>query len=161
MNSRPDIARHQSGVILLEALLAILIFSLGILALVGLQAAAVKQSADAKYRTEAALLTNEVIGQMWVSDRTTAVLEANFESPGGAAYNNWLARVGGVLPVAPVANVAGANCPTPAPTITIDPAGIATAGTATVTVFWRAPNEPLDVNCLPAPHSYVAIAQIR
>lgn len=61
MNSQTRFARQQSGVILLEALLAILIFSLGILALVGLQAAAVKQSADAKYRTEAALLANEVI----------------------------------------------------------------------------------------------------
>ena len=141
MNSRPDIARHQSGVILLEALLAILIFSLGILALVGLQAAAVKQSADAKYRTEAALLTNEVIGQMWVSDRTTANLQGNFNSPGGADYNNWLVRVGGVLP-----GVA-AN----PPEIVIDNSGI-----ATVTVRWAAPNE-----ADPATHSYIAIAQIR
>ena len=75
--------------ILIESLLAILIFSLGILALVGLQAAAVKQSADAKYRTEAALLANEIIGQMWVSDRTTAVLQGNFNSPGGARKPRW------------------------------------------------------------------------
>jgi type IV pilus assembly protein PilV len=141
MNSQPDIARHQSGVILLEALLAILIFSLGILALVGLQAAAVKQSADAKYRTEAALLTNEIIGQMWVSDRTTAVLQANFNT-GGTAYNNWFARVSGILP-----GVA-AN----PPTVAIDGQGI-----ATVTVSWAAPNEPAGTQ----PHQYVAIAQIR
>ena len=82
MNCQSGFARQQSGMILIEALLAILIFSLGILALVGLQATSVKQSADAKYRTEAALLANEIIGQMWVSDRTTAVLQANFESPG-------------------------------------------------------------------------------
>ena len=142
MNSRHHCANNQSGVILLEALLAILIFSLGILALVGLQAAAVKQSTDARYRTEAALLANEVIGQMWVSDRTTANLQGNFNSPGGAAYVNWLARVGGVLP-----GVA-AN----PPTIAIDPQGI-----ATVTVNWIAPNEPAGT----APHQYVAIAQIR
>ena len=141
MNSQTRFARQQSGVILLEALLAILIFSLGILALVGLQAAAVKQSADAKYRTEAALLANEVIGQMWVSDRTTATLQGNFNSPGGADYNNWLVRVGGVLP-----GVA-AN----PPEIVIDNSGI-----ATVTVRWAAPNE-----ADPATHSYIAIAQIR
>jgi len=145
MNFQPDIARHQSGMILIEALLAILIFSLGILALVGLQATAIKQSADAKYRTEAALLTNEIIGQMWVSDRTTAVLQGNFNSPGGGNYNNWLARVSGILP-----GVA-ANSPT-APTIAIDANGI-----ATVTVFWNAPNEPAGAPI----HSYVAIAQIR
>jgi len=127
--------------ILIEALLAILIFSLGILALVGLQAAAIKQSADAKYRTEAALLTNEIIGQMWVSDRTTAVLQANFNT-GGTTYNNWFARVSGILP-----GVA-AN----PPAIAIDAQGI-----ATVTVNWIAPNEPAGT---PA-HQYIAMAQIR
>ena len=132
--------------ILIESLLAILIFSLGILALVGLQAAAVKQSADAKYRTEAALLANEVIGQMWVSDRTTAALQANFNSPGGGQYNNWFAnRVRTVLP-----GVA-ANSPT-APTIAVDANGI-----ATVTVFWNAPNEPAGAPI----HQYIANAQIR
>lgn len=147
MNCQSRFARQQSGMVLIEALLAVLIFSLGILALVGLQATSVKQSADAKYRSEAALLVNEIIGQMWVSDRTTAVLEANFESPGGAAYANWHARVGGILPGVGAA----ANSPT-APTITIDPAGI-----ATVTVFWNAPNEPAGTPV----HQYVAVAQIR
>jgi type IV pilus assembly protein PilV len=141
MNSQPDIAHHQSGMILIEALLAILIFSLGILALVGLQATAIKQSADAKYRTEAALLANEIIGQMWVSDRTTAVLQANFNT-GGTTYNNWLARVSGILPGA------AAN----PPAIAIDAQGI-----ATVTVNWIAPNEPAGT---PA-HQYIAMAQIR
>ena len=68
----------QSGVILIEALVAILIFSVGILALVGLQATAIKQSTDARYRTEAAALANELIAEMWVSDRTTATLITNF-----------------------------------------------------------------------------------
>ena len=53
--------RHaQSGVMLLEALIAILIFSLGILALIGLQATAISQSTDARYRSEAALLANDI-----------------------------------------------------------------------------------------------------
>ena len=64
--------RHQAGSMLLEAFIAILIFSMGILAIVGMQASAVKSSADAKYRSEASLLANELIGQMWVSDRTRA-----------------------------------------------------------------------------------------
>ena len=156
MNSQTRLAHQQSGVILLEALLAILIFSLGILALVGLQAAAVKQSADAKYRTEAALLANEVIGQMWVSDRTTAVLQANFNGingTGGTAYSNWFARVsGGILPGVV------ANSPT-APTIAIDGQGL-----ATVTLYWVAPNEtntPPRCSDGTAAHCYVAVAQIR
>ena len=141
MNFQHGFARQQSGMMLIESLLAILVFSLGILALVGLQGMAIKQSTDARYRTEAALLANDIIGQMWVSDRTTAVLQANFNT-GGAAYNTWRARVGGVLP-----GVA-AN----PPDIAIDGQGI-----ATVTVRWAAPNEANAI----APHSHVAIAQIR
>lgn len=140
MNFQHGFARQQSGMMLIESLLAILVFSLGILALVGLQGMAIKQSTDARYRTEASLLANDIIGQMWVSDRTTAVLQANFNT-GGAAYNAWRARVGGVLP-----GVA-AN----PPDIAIDGQGI-----ATVTVRWAAPNE-----ADPVTHSHVAIAQIR
>ena len=55
--------KHQSGVMLLEALIAILIFSLGVLGVVGMQASAIAASRDAKYRTDAALLANEIIGQ--------------------------------------------------------------------------------------------------
>jgi type IV pilus assembly protein PilV len=149
MNCQSGFARQQSGMILIEALLAVLIFSLGILALVGLQATSVKQSADAKYRSEAALLANEIIGQMWVSDRTTATLQTNFNSPGGAAYANWLARVGGILPGA------AANPPNIA---------IGADGIASVTVYWVAPNEttsPLLCSDGTPAHCYISIAQIR
>ena len=65
-NSR--IVRHdkQRGSMLLEALIAILIFSMGILAIVGLQSSAVSFTTDAKYRTDACFLANQSIGQMWV-----------------------------------------------------------------------------------------------
>ena len=76
--SRSRFRRGQSGVMLLEALIAILIFSLGILGIVGLQAVQMKLVADAKYRSDAALLAEELIGQMWASDRTAATLNAVF-----------------------------------------------------------------------------------
>ena len=43
----------QQGVVLLESLIAILIFSMGILALVGLQAAMISNTSNAKYRADA------------------------------------------------------------------------------------------------------------
>ncbi len=58
----------QEGVMLLEALIAILIFSLGILAIVGLQATMIKNTSDAKLRSEASYLAQERIGQMWTTD---------------------------------------------------------------------------------------------
>lgn len=63
---------------LLEALIAILIFSIGILAIVALQAVSIKLAGDAKYRSDAALLAEEMLAQMWVSDRTPATLSALF-----------------------------------------------------------------------------------
>lgn len=61
----------QQGVVLLEALVAILIFSMGILALVGLQAAMVKNTSDSKYRSEASYIAERRIGMMW-ADPTNA-----------------------------------------------------------------------------------------
>ena len=53
-------ARAQRGVFLIEALLAILIFSLGILTLVAIQTTAISAQSDAQYRSEAANLANLV-----------------------------------------------------------------------------------------------------
>jgi type IV pilus assembly protein PilV len=55
----------QQGVVLLEALVAVLIFSMGVLALVGLQAAMVKNTSDAKYRADASFIAQQRIGLIW------------------------------------------------------------------------------------------------
>lgn len=67
MNGRiPHLSgESQQGVVLLEALIAILIFSLGVLGIVGLQAAMIKNTTDAKYRSEASYIAQQRIGQMW------------------------------------------------------------------------------------------------
>ena len=57
---------------LLEALIGILIFSVGILAMVGMQAAAFSASADAKNRAEAAAFANQIVSDIWMGvDRTS------------------------------------------------------------------------------------------
>ncbi|MGD9951815.1 MAG: type IV pilus modification protein PilV [Burkholderiales bacterium] len=116
--------RHQSGVALLEALVGILIFSIGILALMGLQAQSIRNTVEAKYRNEAAYLANQIIGQMWV-DRANL---ADYDTGGGASANMdaWRARVANTLPRVVVG---GANSPE-----------IAVAGNqVTVTIFWQMP----------------------
>jgi type IV pilus assembly protein PilV len=63
---RPNLPRtRQSGVSLLESLLAILIFSVGILALVALQSISVKATTESKFRADAAFLASQIIGRMW------------------------------------------------------------------------------------------------
>jgi type IV pilus assembly protein PilV len=78
----------QQGVVLLEALIAILLFSMGVLALVGLQAAMVKNTSDANYRAQASFIAQQRIGMIW-SDPANVVtyLETNTDIssqlPGG------------------------------------------------------------------------------
>src|SRR5690606_11575459 len=124
-----------SGMALLEGLIAIVVFSIGILTLISVQAVAVRQAGEAGYRSEASLLASEVIGLMWVSD--PARLQADFTTD-GQHYAAWKRRVAEILP--------GVDVHPP----TVD---IGDAGQATVTVFWQAPGAPESG----WPHRYVAI----
>jgi type IV pilus assembly protein PilV len=57
--------RHQDGVALLEALIAILIFSLGILGLIGLQAVSAHTTSMAKERIDASFVASQRIADIW------------------------------------------------------------------------------------------------
>ena len=57
----------QKGVVLLESLIGILVFSLGLLALTGLQAAMIKNTDDAKYRAEAAFVAQQKLSEVWLN----------------------------------------------------------------------------------------------
>jgi type IV pilus assembly protein PilV len=68
----------QRGVVLLEAMIAILIFSMGVLAIVGLQAAMIKNTADSKFRADAGFIAQQRIGLMWSDpDNLVSYLEAD------------------------------------------------------------------------------------
>jgi type IV pilus assembly protein PilV len=131
--------KKQGGVILIEALIGILIFSIGILALIGMQAAAMKNTTDAKYRSEAAFLANQIIGQMW-ADRTN--LPKYNDGAGGAARAQWDKDVEALLPI---------SDPTPKPSITVVPFTFPAPAPptdisyeVTVVIQWRQPNEKTD-----------------
>jgi type IV pilus assembly protein PilV len=61
------LVKSQTGSVLLEALIAILIFSFGILAISGLQGAMIKNTTDAQYRSEASYIAQQQIGRMWAN----------------------------------------------------------------------------------------------
>ncbi len=64
-NTKSSFKSNQQGVVLVEAMIAILIFSMGVLAIVGLQAAMVKNTTDSKFRAEASNIAQQRIGVMW------------------------------------------------------------------------------------------------
>lgn len=124
---------RQQGVMLIEALIGILIFSIGILALIGMQATAMRATMDAKFRSEASFLANEIIGQMWVDRGTGGTNLANYAiapslTPGSCTGSSctWFTRVSTLLP-----NSIDAN----APTISISGRQV------TVIVRWQRPGE--------------------
>lgn len=143
---------RQAGFALLESVLGILIFSIGILALVGLQGTAAKQAAGSQYRTEAALAANELVGEMWVSNHTTAALTTNFAT-GGTNYVAWLARLTNIGQRQVLPGIA-----TTPPTVTVTAvtgaSGSATSSLVTVTIFWTVPGSATT-------NSYVVTAQIK
>lgn len=57
----------QRGAVLLEAMIAILLFSVGMLALAGLQTAMIKNTDDAKYRAEASFVAQNKISEIFLN----------------------------------------------------------------------------------------------
>ncbi|HZV61850.1 MAG TPA: pilus assembly protein PilV [Methylophilaceae bacterium] len=124
---------------MLEGLIAILIFSMGILAIVGLQAAAIKTVADSQYRLEASFLANQLIAQLWTDTGDIS----NYALPGGSKAANWKTQVESLLP--------GAASSSPTVNIT----GDAVSGyTVTVQLNWKAAGEANS-------HKYTTIAYIN
>ncbi len=143
MNPRDRFADGQTGFVMIEALVSILIFSIGILALIGTLAMTTNQVSDAKYRTDASMLANQLIGQMWAGNRTQATLQANFSSPTGPLYTAWAAGVRNTLPSAPMPTVAVS-----AVTATSTPSSY-----VTITIKWQSPKDK-------SAHTYTAVAQV-
>lgn len=91
----------QRGMSLIEVLASLLIFSFGVLGLIGMQARVIGDSMDAEYRVQASYLANRLIGQMW-TDRDNLIGYAD-----GALADAWKDEVGQALPGA-----TGGNAPT-------------------------------------------------
>ena len=114
----PRAAHRARGVSLIEVLVVIVLFSFGLIGMVGLQAKAVQNSVSAEDSARAALLANEIVSTMWAN--STVSLSTTVVS-------DWNTRV---------ADTSAYGVPNGAGTVTV------TAGVATVAVTWRAPHEP-------------------
>ena len=68
---------------MIEVLVAILLFSIGLVGLIGLQTATIQNSTDAENRSIAASLSNELVTNMWLrktADPTNAGLASDINS---------------------------------------------------------------------------------
>ena len=83
---------------LLEALVGLLIFTIGVLGLLGLQASMVQAQASANYRAEAAQLATDLTARMWVDVNRVAEYTDPASCKANALCNEWLTRVAARLP---------------------------------------------------------------
>lgn len=147
MTRRSILGSAQSGSFLLEALISILIVALGVLGSVGLLSRSMQEIDDARWRGEAAYLANELIAQMWVTNRQTLQLQADFGStPGsGVPYTDWKALVDQRLPNAALFTQEVDIQPGPIiPPVTIPPTP-QTNSRVTITIRWLPPGEKTAV----------------
>ncbi len=168
---------NQQGSFLLEALIAILVFSLGVLAMVGLGTTAVATQTDAQYRTVAAQLANDLAGRLTLqADRSPHVTPAdalaalnasmapfahneggatcNFNSSPSAAalVTNWVGEVMGDSSATPpvLPKLPGVQ----ARMIQVDTTTYAAFSGVSITICWQAPTDK-------AAHSYSLVTYIN
>ncbi len=109
-------ARVQKGFSLLEGLIAIALFSFGILGLMGMQAKSIQNVSEAKYRSDASFLANQLVGQIWI-DRGNIAKYADAKYVARAA---WQETINATLPAGDGTVAVNAN-------------------RVTVTVTWQSP----------------------
>lgn len=153
MNPKPT--RHaQSGVSLLESMLAILIFSVGILALVALQSTSVKATTESKFRGDAGFLASRLIAQMWTDVTNLTQYRHNDGGAdcafGGAAsgygpMTAWLGDLQAALP--------GATAATVQVVVVQNPLG-ADHNRVAINICWQPPGAD-------APRKYSTVTQIN
>jgi type IV pilus assembly protein PilV len=129
--------KGQSGVMLLEAMIGILIFSLGILALIGMQVVATKSVTDSRNRAQATKLANDIIGDMWLANRASLATTYAYTGTGTApsALTSWITQVQNTLPnVTTTTNL-------PIIAIAAPTGGLASAGgnEVQITIRWQPP----------------------
>lgn len=89
--------RRQRGFMLIEVLVSAVILTIGVLALVGLQAKMNRAQATAKDRADAAYLASELQARMW-SDLKNLSSYNNCPTGSYAPCTEWLGKLATVLP---------------------------------------------------------------
>jgi type IV pilus assembly protein PilV len=147
---------------LIEALVGILIFMIGILALIAMQATAIRAAGDARYRTEAVNYSNDLLGSILVNvDRTSAAaMTASLAALQHQTTTGADCAFSGTASTSPVVTewaelVTGTSGLTPPPRLPLPGTTAAMVQVAvdtaagsfnrvTITVCWRAPDDPVS-----------------
>jgi type IV pilus assembly protein PilV len=140
---------RTTGFAMIEVLVAVLLFAIGILGLVGLQATMTQTQTDSKVRADAANLVDELATLMWSEVTNTSPMTVNLASyttsgcAGNARCSAWLAKLGEALPGGTLDNLSYN---------TVTDTNDINHGSVSVTLKWSMPNG--------GEHKYVAIFNV-
>ena len=87
----------ERGVALIEVLVALLIFMLGIVGLMGMQTSLTRAQTESKIRADAAYLATEAIGRMWADVQNLSGYAGTTECT-ASSCTEWRSKVQQVLP---------------------------------------------------------------
>ena len=143
MRSLHLLKRRARGFTMIEVLVSLLVVSFGLLALVGLQATAVRLSTDSRDRGAATFLADQLLGRMLISNPLNAASWAH--NPSGSTCSPTAAASGNAMVTAWLGEVARQlpNAEATAQQVIVRDAGL---GDVDVVLCWKRgsdPNEPL------------------
>jgi type IV pilus assembly protein PilV len=124
---------RQRGGLLLEALIGLAVFSIGVLGIVALHAQSVRHLNDARNRDDAAHLAQSLIASMWAEDPAT-LAEHYDQERGGDGYVRF-ARLARRLP--------GTDLAGNAPDVRVTGGPSAASRAVSVAVHWQMPGDPI------------------
>jgi type IV pilus assembly protein PilV len=133
--------KAQRGVVMLEALIAVFIFSFGVLGLIGMFAASIKNATEAQSRTQAAFAADSLVGLLRTADPATRA--STYASPNGADYKTWATNQ--VYTVLPTAQISGNQ-----PQVVFSGTGSLQVA---ITINWKANNDTTT-------HTYVVTTML-
>jgi len=115
----------MAGVVLIEVLVAMLIFMFGVLGIVGLQASVTRAQTDSKVRADASYLAGDMLGRLW-SDRKHLGNYDSAHCSATAFCKDWQDKV-------------AASLPNGGSVVSIDTA----SGNVTIAISWTGPDGQL------------------
>jgi type IV pilus assembly protein PilV len=152
----PTATDRQSGSALLEALISVLIFSIALIGLIGIQGQALKQNLQAKFRNDAGFIATRVIGDIqldaanYVTYGNATITGTTYDSTtasgftAGSNQRQWADAVANTLPGGRIVVFSNA------------------AETAvTVTVSWVPSGETASVSTANYRHQFVLVSRVN
>jgi len=121
----------NKGESLISSMLSMLVFSAGIMSMLGLLSNTLIETASVEYRSKASAIASNTLVNMMIGDKSLENLKTKYAAPNGTQYQEFLKRVQSNLP--------GTLQEKNYPSISIDD-----KGRVEIKIKWKSPSDELD-----------------